>query len=194
MAASVICISHAQGAAGQEIGKLVAERAGFRYVDEGIIGAAARADGLFPEAVSLAETRGAKRQLEVDFNRFERTDKLRQLIRDAIHATAGEGNVVIVAHAASFALAGQGGALRVLITASDDTRTQRIAEANGYDAKAAGKELKDSDKGRAAYLKHFYDVAHEQPTHYDLVLNTDQLPLPAAVAAIVAAATADAAA
>jgi cytidylate kinase len=188
MPASVICISHAEGAGGQSIGRLLAERTGFRYVDDGIVVGAARAQGLYPEAVSLAESRGARRELEVDFNRFERTETLRGLIREAISATADQGDVVIVAHAASYALARRQGVLRVLVTASKDTRALRVAEDEGVDAKSAAGILRESDKGRAAYLKHFYGTDRELPTDYDLVLNTDRLETGAAVDAIVAAA------
>ena len=36
MACNVICISHETGAGGEEIGRLVADRLGFLYVDEEI--------------------------------------------------------------------------------------------------------------------------------------------------------------
>jgi cytidylate kinase len=35
--------------------------------------------------------------------------------------------------------------------------------------------VKDSDAARRDYLKRFYGVGDESPTHYDLVLNTDKL-------------------
>jgi cytidylate kinase len=35
--------------------------------------------------------------------------------------------------------------------------------------------VRDSDRGRRDYLKRFYDVDEELPTHYDLVVNTDVL-------------------
>ena len=60
----MICVSHTEGAGGQEIARLLAERVEFRYVDDGIILDAARAEKLFPEAVSQAESRGAGRKLE----------------------------------------------------------------------------------------------------------------------------------
>jgi cytidylate kinase len=189
MRTPVICISHTEGAGGQEIGQLLAERLEYRYVDDGIILDAAGAEALFPEAVSQAESRGAGRRLEVDFHRFEQTETVRDLIRNAILATADEGSVVIVAHAASFALADRDGVLRVLVTASTETRARRLADAEGLDAKPAAKLLKDSDRGREAYLKRFYGVSRELPTHYDLVVNTDGLATESAVAAIVQAAT-----
>ena len=37
----VVCISHATGAGGQEVGRLVAERLGFLYVDDDIVARAA---------------------------------------------------------------------------------------------------------------------------------------------------------
>ena len=87
---------------------------------------------------------------------------MRALIREAIEEVAARGNVVIVAHAASFALAGREGVLRVLVTASPETRASRFEGS-----------IKDSDAERADYLRRFYGVEHELPTHYDLVLNTD---------------------
>lgn len=188
--ASVVAISHAEGAEGEAIGRLVAERLGFRYADGSIVVAAARSEGLLPESVSQAENREAGRTLEVDFGRVEKTKTLRELIRAAVIQAADEGAIVIVAHAASYALADREGVLRVRITASTDTRVARIAAADGVDAKQAGKRLSESDKGRAVYLDRFYKVKREQPTDYDLVLNTDKLTVDEAAAIVVGAATA----
>jgi cytidylate kinase len=35
--------------------------------------------------------------------------------------------------------------------------------------------VKDSDAGRRDYLRRFYNVDNELPTHYDLIVNTDVL-------------------
>jgi hypothetical protein len=50
---------------------------------------------------------------------------LRQLIADALRTFADAGSVVIVAHAASFALAGRD-VLRVLVTAAPTSSSTRI--------------------------------------------------------------------
>jgi cytidylate kinase len=189
MPRSVVSISYADGAGGPEIAKLVAERLGFRYAEGGIIVAAAQNEKMFPEALSLAESRHAGRRIEVDFNRSESTESLRALIREAVVAAADEGEVVISAHAASFALTGRDDVLRVLVTASDETRLRRFTEQDGADAKTAAKRLSESDKGRAAYLKRFYGISHEIPTHYDLMINTDSLSAGEAVDLIAGAAT-----
>ena len=56
-----------------------------------------------------------------------RRARLRVLIRETIEQTAAQGNVVIVAHAASHALPQRSDALRVLVTASPETRASGSA-------------------------------------------------------------------
>ena len=187
---SVVCISFTDGSDGLDVSKAVAQRLGFRLADGGIIAEAASREGLLPESVSRAESPKAGRTMEVDFGRFERTEAIRDMIRTAVVETADAGNVVIAAHAASYALAGREGVLRVFVTASEDTRRRRVADSEGVDEKRASKRLTESDKARADYLQRFYNVKREVPTHYDLVLSTDRLT-PGEAAAVVAGAATD---
>jgi cytidylate kinase len=46
---------------------------------------------------------------------------------------------------------------------------------NGIEPKAVAKSIKESDTARADYLRRFYNVSAELPTHYDPVINTDVL-------------------
>ena len=82
---------------------------------------------------------------------------------------------MIVSHAASYALAGRDDVLRVLVTASTDTRAARAARDGSLDNKKAAKAVVDSDAARASYLRRFYSVGDELSTHYDLALNSDSL-------------------
>ncbi len=66
--------------------------------------------------------------------------------------------------------------LRVLVTASPETRIRRLIDTSGLEEKQATKSIGANDAGRADYLKRFYGVAQESPTHYDLVINTDRIP------------------
>jgi cytidylate kinase len=188
MKAGVVCISRTDGSRGLEVGQAVAERLGFKIADDAIILAAARAEGLLPESVSRAESPKAGRTMEVDFGRFEKTEAIRDLIRTAVIEAADEGSVVIVSHAASYAIGERPDVLRVLVTASDETRAGRIAVAAGVDGKSASKRRDDADKARADYLQRFYGVKRELPTHYDLVVSTDKLTTDEAAGVIAGAA------
>jgi cytidylate kinase len=190
----VVCISHATGAGGEEVGRLVADQLGFLYVDNEIVARAAARAGVGPAEVADAERRRSLISRALDAiaqggadtwtmttgglpqsgGQLGRYDLL-ALIREAIEQAAARGDVVIVAHAASHVVAGKPDALRVLVTASPDRRTKRLAELQGIDADEARRTIRDSDAGRRDYLKSFHGIDEEAPTHYDLVLNTDVL-------------------
>lgn len=190
MTHQAVCISHATGADGAAVGRAVAERLGFRYVDEEVIAEAAEWAELDPALVADAERRKplvarllghmteggqAQRLPSGQWARTLPTDAdLRALITDALRSFADSGSVVIVSHAASFALAG-GEVLRVLVTASDETRARRVSETSGTDEREAARQIRTEDGARADYLKRFYGVERELPTHFDIVINTDAL-------------------
>lgn len=181
------------GAGGEEVGRLVADRLGFVYVDEEIVSRTAAKAGIDAGSVADEEQRrsfvsrmlqalaqsGAE-SLAVGGGPAPRPDDepageaVRVLIRETIEQTAAQGNVVIVAHAASYALPPGPGALRVLVTASPETRAKRLAESEGLDESGGLRAVKESDAARRDYLKRFYGV-DEAPTHYDVVVNTDVL-------------------
>jgi cytidylate kinase len=97
--------------------------------------------------------------------------------------------MVIVAHAASHAVTRGPKTLRVLITASPETRVTRIIGTGSLDQARAARVVKDSDAGRRDYLRRFYDVDEELPTQYDLVVNTDVLSLEQAADVVAKAAS-----
>jgi cytidylate kinase len=80
--------------------------------------------------------------------------------------------------------------LRVFVTASGATRSARVAENEQIDLALAARRIKDSDAGRADYLRRFYGVSDEVPTNYDLVVNTDTLS-PEAAATLISQAASD---
>jgi len=215
MSFSVICISRTTAAGGENIGDAVAQRLGFRYVDEQIIERAAQLAQVDPTLVEAAEHRRPLLQRLLDklaaaydlagpvtlatgvpLDAFVPSpaghqampEDLRLLIRAAVHEVGKVGQAVIVAHAASMALSGTEGVLRVLVTASPAARAHRLAVAQGISGDEATAAIAKSDRERRDYFQEFYQVKDESPTHYDLVINTDVLTPKQAVEVIVAAA------
>ena len=210
MKRSVVCISHATGSGGNEVGRLVAERLGLSYVDEELVARAAAKGGVESGEIADEERRKSRLARVLDemslgtgaeawamggfippvAGAVPTSEDLRAFIREAIEETAARGDVVIVAHAASHAIGPREDALRVLVTASPETRASRITEGEGVDEAAAARAVKEADAARADYLRRFHDVREELPTQYDLVLNTDLLSPEQAAALISAAAAA----
>jgi cytidylate kinase len=196
-------VSHTTGSGGDEVGKRVAERLGYLYVDEEIVARAAAQGGFEPRDVADEEHRKSfvRRTLETLAEgggdalmlgapvaaamEGLRPADVRALIRETVVQTGRRGNVVIVAHAASFALERGPHALRVFVTASPATRAQRVGASEGLDEAQAAGTIKDSDAGRRDYLKRFYSVDRESPTDYDLVINTDLISVEQAAEMVV---------
>jgi hypothetical protein len=179
------------------VGHAVAERLGYRYVDEDIVRRAADRESVPVEVVADAEQRkslvhritlglsasGALSGLSYGpvaapapgEEPHAQEQYYRELIMEVIREVADEGQAVIVSHAASMALAKRPGVLRVLLTASPHVRASRLAADLGLDSQAGEKAMKESDAARAHYFKRFYRIDQELPTHYDVVINTDVL-------------------
>ena len=207
MNSHVICISRSLGAGGEDVGRGVASELGYRYADEEIIIKAAEKAGVAPEAVAQVEHTpglivrileamagappgpegwaGAAIAPSVDRSIYQ------GLIERVIRETGNKGNVVIVAHGASVPLSGVSGVLRVLVTGSPEVRAERLAGEADLDGPRARIAIKESDRQRREYLRRFYSLGRELPTHYDLVVNTDVLTVPLATRLIVSAARAD---
>lgn len=209
----VVCISRTAAADGEAVAQLVAQQLNFRYVDDEIIRLAAQRAQVDPALVAKTEHRQRllQRLLEkipraaevanlvsgaagvpvapgVRASEGARVDAadLRALIQATIHAVAEAGQAVIVAHAASMALATATGVLRVLVTASAQTRIRRLAERERLVAEEAERRIVASDRERREYFERFYKVPEELATHYDLVVNTDVLSVSDAARAVLA--------
>jgi cytidylate kinase len=208
VAKTVICFSGASdGTYMREVAATAAERLGLPVADEEIILQAASGADVDPAVVADVERRrsfvdrvlgGMAASADTGSLALSVTgsystvgpesERLRELIRQAIDETAARGDVVIVAHGATHALAASPDVLRVLVTASPETRRDRLVTESGLSEKEASRAVDANDAARADYLRRFYGVKQELPVHYDVVLNTDRLTAEQAAALVVLAA------
>jgi hypothetical protein len=168
---------------------MVAGELGMRYVDNEIIDQAAALVGVTDKDIAQVELETRKSLIDRILESFAPASGAadaatagtvsalpgyEKIIVDVIHRTASEGNVVIVAHGAAIALAERSDVLRILVTASHETRMARLI-ALGRGKTAAQRLIEESDDSRAEFLARFYQLEEEQPTNYDLVVNTDRM-------------------
>jgi cytidylate kinase len=209
MPCDVICISRVGSSGGTDVGAVVASQLGYQLIDEQVIIKAAESSDVPVDDLLDVERRqgwldrwmgsglaatgieGHAMGYVVPLSTSSNPDTRRAIIQRSIREIADQGRVVIVAHAASYTLADRPGVLRVLVTASTSTRVDRSMQANpALDRKKAEKAVADSDAARADYLKRFHKVNQELPTNYDLVLNSDVLPVDTLASLVVTAARA----
>jgi cytidylate kinase len=182
-----IALSRFPGTRADLVAARLAERLGFALFDKAIVEEIARAAGLQEQLVEGVDgqMRSAIERFVADgFSRhlFTESDYAKHVVR--LMATLGErGGAVILGRGAPLVLPAER-ALRVLLVAPREIRVTRAAEALGVDREAAAAAVEREDRARHEFLKAHFRVDPDDPLNYDLTLNTANLDVDGAAAAI----------
>jgi cytidylate kinase len=136
----------------------------------------------------LAQTYGEAAALPVASEEALDEKKYISTVCAVIQGLAEKGGVVIVGRGSQVILRDWPGSLHAYVTAPLDLRTARTADQTGVSVEEAAKTVHESDKDRLAYYHKFFKVDVDDPTIYDVVVNTAHLPYDAAADVIEAAA------
>lgn len=197
----IITISREYGAAGRAVTHGLAERLGYRILDEDLPVVVAARLGTSPEAVEGIEYRpvgfGARllRSLSAAspeaFQPSPEVDDLhadmQRGIEQLIHEAADAGNVIVVGRLGNVVLKDRPNVLRAFLTAPKAWRTAEIVEALGLTEAAAQAEVARVDLARRAYARETYDFDWGDPHYYDLVIDVSRFGVEGAIALIDAA-------
>ncbi|MBM3933163.1 MAG: GNAT family N-acetyltransferase [SAR202 cluster bacterium] len=104
-----------------------------------------------------------------------------------IRRYAAEGNVVLHSHGSHLLIPSTVPALNVYITASHETRTQRIAGEQDVTAGQAGRWINTTDKETKSIFKNLFGHELEDSAKFDLTINMDRMTPKAAAEMIVGA-------
>jgi len=167
---SLVVISREMGSGGTQIGKAVAERLAYRFIDREVILEAARRYEVQEEKLARLE--------ESKPTFWERFDHAREryliFLQAALYSFAAQDNTVIAGRAAPLLLKDIAHALRVRIIAPLDVRAARVAEEEHLTQADAEARVRRYDEESAARLTSLLHTDCSSPVHYDLVLNTER--------------------
>jgi cytidylate kinase len=187
---AIIVISHEMGAGGPEIGQLLAQRLGYRYVDQELISDAAQRYGLLEEKLSHLDE--SKPSL---FERFDaETRRYITVIQTALYEFAENDNVVLMGRGGQWLLRGIPHAIRVRVMAPFDLRVKRLAKklagqmGEQTNQRTVVDMVRRDDAEKLGRLRYLYEVDIRDSSLYDIVVNTEKLPTEAAVEVIAAVA------
>ncbi len=113
--------------------------------------------------------------------------QLEQKVAEAILQLAHVGQVILVGRAAHLITGDLPAGLHVRLVASTETRTARVAAALGSDPEQAAAHLAKTDDARRRFVRKHFNREIDDPTSYDLIVNTDRVSAPAAASIVVAA-------
>jgi cytidylate kinase len=110
------------------------------------------------------------------------------LMESVVYEVARRGEGVILGHGSQLLLRDFGCALHVLIHGSPLARLERIMEVQGVGREVAERLLEKSDHEREGFLRYAFHMDANDPSLYDLVINTEKMGTGGAEALIVEAA------
>ena len=177
---SIVAMSETVGSRGTEIGRALAVALGWEFADREIITKAAES---FGEGVS--ELRHATEEKPTLWDRFrESQQRYATYVEATVLEMAARDNVVLVGRASTVILRDVRHALRARVIAAEPVRAERIEQQLGLTPEAALESVRQADQDLAARARYLYHLDWNEPSLYDVVLNTERLPVARAVAVL----------
>ena len=182
---AVITISRELGSGGLDIAQQVAKSLGYEFVDKRTVDGILRQYGLtkfnevYSSAPSILDLLNSDNLLIVS------------MLNEILEALAKRGRVVILGRAGFAVLGRYADVLNVHIQAPFSDRVQRVMAREGLpDLQAAEERVRDDDNVHRKYVQRFYNRHWDEPSAFNLVLDTGTVSSDTAVKQIVEAARA----
>ena len=185
-----ICISRQYGARGAAMGRMVAERLGFRFYSDELIHDIAEAAHVRQQVVESIDERVQDGIAEwvaglIKRGVFAPSDYLRNL-SNVVLTLGRHGKGVIIGRGAHFLLDGST-TLRVRVIAPLEVRVARVAQRDDLSEADARAKVTRIDDERVAFNRQHYNADIRDPNNYDLVVNAGTLSVEGAAAQTAAA-------
>jgi len=171
-----VTISRDFGSGGDEIAELVAERLGVQVFNREILDDIARQKNANKDLmVKLHETVNSASDAwlyAMVFGKNVTRDDYQQALITSIRAIYRSGGV-IMGRGAHVILEGRR-ILRIRITGTVDACAKRVAQREGIDLREAKKKVRERRTVRGKYVWSIFTSRINDPTKFDLTINTDQ--------------------
>jgi cytidylate kinase len=192
----VITVSRQYASGGAEIAQMIGAQLGWTVIDNEFVDLVAERSGLPATEVERLEERvpGLLERLaqalalaspepfvvtgETPTTGPTPEDELVRVTERIISEAVKHDNVVLVGRGAQAYLAHRVNVLHIFIVAPREVRVKRAMERLKLDQKAAERTVDQIDAGRRHYVKTYYGRAWDDPTNYDLILNSASLSYP----------------
>lgn len=196
----IVTVSRAYGAAALAVSRAVAQRLGYRLVDEQLPVVAAGRLGTSPDVVETVSERprgfrervleqlgGGVPEAAQPPSADDFPAETRRAIEAAVRDEAAAGDAVIVGRMGGAILGPRADVVRVFVKAPLAWRAAHVAESLSIDEAAARAEIARIDEARRTYAREGYRVSWGDPSNYDLVLDTARFGVDGSADVIVAA-------
>lgn len=188
--APVVTVSHQHGAGGGEVVRRLAQQMELDVFDREIVSQIAESTHLSERVVATLDEKArawlADWLESLASHDFLSRAEYRYELTRVVGTIARHGGAIIVGHGAHLVL-GEGEALRVQLVAPLAARVAAVMQRSGRSEREARREVQAVEAGHRAFVMQHFHVDLEDPTRFDMILNTARLGIAGSVAAIRAA-------
>jgi len=181
----VITVEREYGSQGAEYAHRLAERLGWKLIDSCLIEDVARKAGVAPALVKRCDERidpwfyrfnkaiwfGSLERLPGDPEVFD-SERMVEFIRGYLTEQAAQGHVVVVGRGAACLLSKAPGAFHVFVYASLARKIRWIEEHFPEHAREAERQIQETDRRRAEYIRRFHQREWDDRRLYHLMMNS----------------------
>ena len=193
---SAVTISREYGSGGGEIAARLATRLGWTLVDHQIVADVARRVGMTQEEARARDERGAglvSRVIDALLTAspegpvtpedlpISSNDLYHQAVRRVIEKSYNARHVVIVGRGAQAELQSCEDVLHIRVVAPLEMRIAYVSQREGLSESEARNRIQSKEQGRVRYLQSHYHRRPQDPSLYDLTINTRGISLDDAV-------------
>lgn len=107
-----------------------------------------------------------------------------ETLTDIVTDLAGHGDVVIIGRGSQAILRNEPRVVQALLVAPVEARIEAFAQRGGLDEDEAAKRVREFDKSRASFHQKFFKIDVDDPSLYDVTVNTARLTPEAAAETI----------
>jgi hypothetical protein len=187
----LITISREYGAGGSELGVLLGQRLGWPVLDHELIqqlAARLRCDegevqAMDEHAPSFLERLASVAVVTAPESRAHSTpwatdpDCVAAAAREVLLEAAQNLPLIAVGHGGNCLFRNRSDVFRVRVTAPFEVRVERVARRTGLPVQQAAAQVRRKDADRQQYLQRYYHSSVNDPSGYDLQINTATVPL-----------------
>ena len=173
----IITISREYGSGGRYIGKMIAQKLGIKLYDKEFVLKLAESTGLSTEYIENNEQR--RKALETLNNGYysglTNADELFIKESELIKEVSQKESCVIVGRCADFILKDNKNVIKIFVDSSMENKVKRATTYYHLNNENAKKEISRINKLRANHYKYYTEKDWNDPSNYDICINSDSL-------------------
>jgi cytidylate kinase len=167
----LITISRGIGCGGEDIAKLVADGLKVELFDDLKLQQEAMEMGIKPEELNDLDEK-APGFFDLVFSK--KPEIYLDYMESIVYEVAKKGEGVIIGHGSQMLLRDFECALHVHVYASEPARVQNLVKQKGINENAALKLIRKNDNEQKGFLRFAFHMDWNDPSLYDLIINTDK--------------------